>query len=123
MQAWESPSKIGRFGASQSCLSQGRGSLEGQGQDKLSSASQPTSACSAVCRSQDSGDVLVLVDSEDDDEGKGEEDTVSGSTKYELVNGSSAPAAYLSCLAGGDDGEQHGEVPLQKTRGEETRGT
>uniref|UniRef100_A0A8B9IAH6 V-set and immunoglobulin domain containing 10 n=1 Tax=Anser brachyrhynchus TaxID=132585 RepID=A0A8B9IAH6_9AVES len=77
----------------------------------------------AAFRSQDSGDVLVLVDSEDDDEGKGEEDTVSGSTKYELVNGSSAPAAYLSCLAGGDDGEQHGEVPLQKTRGEETRGT
>nr|XP_038043584.1 LOW QUALITY PROTEIN: V-set and immunoglobulin domain-containing protein 10 [Anas platyrhynchos] len=74
----------------------------------------------AAFRSQDSGDVLVLVDSEDDDyeEEKGEEDAVS-SSKYELVNGSSAPAAYLSCLAGGDDGEQHGEVPLQKTRGEE----
>ncbi|XP_032054978.1 V-set and immunoglobulin domain-containing protein 10 [Aythya fuligula] len=78
----------------------------------------------AAFRSQDSGDVLVLVDSEDDDdeEEKGEEDAVSGS-KYELVNGSSAPAAYVSCLAGGDDGEQHGEVPLQKTRGEEARGT
>uniref|UniRef100_U3J0E9 V-set and immunoglobulin domain containing 10 n=1 Tax=Anas platyrhynchos platyrhynchos TaxID=8840 RepID=U3J0E9_ANAPP len=52
---------------------------------------------------QDSGDVLVLVDSEDDDyeEEKGEEDAVS-SSKYELVNGSSAPAAYLSCLAGGE---------------------
>ncbi|KAM9178861.1 V-set and immunoglobulin domain-containing protein 10 [Mergus octosetaceus] len=87
-------------------------------------ASQPTSACSAARRSRDSGDVLVLVDSEDDDdeEEKGEEDAVSGS-KYELVNGSSAPAAYLSCLAGGDDGEQHGEVPLRKTRGEEARGT
>ncbi|XP_068509906.1 V-set and immunoglobulin domain-containing protein 10 [Anas acuta] len=74
----------------------------------------------AAFRSQDSGDVLVLVDSEDDDyeEEKGEEDAVS-SSKYELVNGSSAPAAYLSCLAEGDDGEQHGEVPLQKTRGEE----
>lgn len=44
----------------------------------------------------------MLVDSEDDDEEeKGEEDAVSGS-KYELVNGSSAPAAYLSCLAGGE---------------------
>lgn len=106
----------------------------------------------------------MLVDSEDDDEEeKGEEDAVSGS-KYELVNGSSAPAAYLSCLAGGepccplwgrscravgfwgaaagreepqfsppwhslrrccsvgDDGEQHGEVPLRKTQGEEARG-
>ncbi|KAI6076369.1 V-set and immunoglobulin domain-containing protein 10 [Aix galericulata] len=74
-------------------------------------------------RSRDAGDVLVLVDSEDDDEEeeKGEEDAVSGS-KYELVNGSSAPAAYLSCLAGGDDGEQHGEVPLRKARGEEARG-
>ncbi|XP_071880403.1 V-set and immunoglobulin domain-containing protein 10 [Anas platyrhynchos] len=74
----------------------------------------------AAFRSQDSGDVLVLVDSEDDDyeEEKGEEDAVS-SSKYELVNGSSTPAAYLSCLAEGDDGEQHGEVPLQKTRGEE----
>lgn len=100
---WESPSKPARFGALQRCLSQGRVSQEGQGEDELSSASQPTSACSAARRSQDSGDVLVLVDSEDDDyeEEKGEEDAVS-SSKYELVNGSSAPAAYLSCLAEGE---------------------
>ncbi|NXK39936.1 VSI10 protein, partial [Piprites chloris] len=37
-------------------------------------AFQPTSACSAVPRHPDSGDVLVLVDSEDDEEGKGDEE-------------------------------------------------
>ncbi|NWQ61415.1 VSI10 protein, partial [Neopipo cinnamomea] len=37
-------------------------------------ASQPTSTCSAVPRHPDSGDVLVLVDSEDDEEEKGDEE-------------------------------------------------
>ncbi|NXS56444.1 VSI10 protein, partial [Brachypteracias leptosomus] len=38
-------------------------------------AFQPSSTCSAVHRNQDLGDILVLVDSEDDDdEGKGEEE-------------------------------------------------
>ncbi|NWU11789.1 VSI10 protein, partial [Cephalopterus ornatus] len=37
-------------------------------------AFQPTSTCSAVPRHPDSGDVLVLVDSEDDEEGKGDEE-------------------------------------------------
>ncbi|XP_042661667.1 V-set and immunoglobulin domain-containing protein 10 [Tyto alba] len=78
----------------------------------------------AALRNQDSGDILVLVDSEDDDEG--EEETMSSSTKHEavvLVDGSNAQAAYLHCLAEGDDGEQHGGVSLQETRGEEARGT
>ncbi|KAM6111888.1 V-set and immunoglobulin domain-containing protein 10 [Pterocles gutturalis] len=75
---------------------------------------------------RDSGDVLVLVDSEDDDEGKGEEETMSSSAKHEalaLVNGNSVQAAYLNGLAEGDDGEQHGEVSLQEPRGEEAQGT
>ncbi|NXF28975.1 VSI10 protein, partial [Nyctibius bracteatus] len=37
-------------------------------------AFQPTAARSARHRTQDSGDILVLVDSDDDDEGKGEEE-------------------------------------------------
>lgn len=68
----------------------------------------------------------MLVDSEDDDEGKGEEETMSSSTKHEamaLVNGNSGQAAYLNCLTEGDDGEQHSGVSPQETRGEEARGT
>lgn len=60
---------------------------------------------SAVHRNQDSGDVLVLVDSEDDDEGKGEEETMSSSTKHEamgLVNGNSVQAANPNCLTEGE---------------------
>ncbi|XP_009706914.1 PREDICTED: V-set and immunoglobulin domain-containing protein 10, partial [Cariama cristata] len=55
----------------------------------------------AAFRSQESGDVLVLVDSEDDGEGKGGEETMSSSTKREemvLVNGNGVQAAYLNCL-------------------------
>lgn len=47
----------------------------------------------------------MLVDSEDDDEGKGEEETVGSSTKHEvmaLVNGNSVQAAYLNCLMEGE---------------------
>ncbi|XP_027636630.2 V-set and immunoglobulin domain-containing protein 10 [Falco peregrinus] len=76
----------------------------------------------AAFRNQDSGDVLVLVDSEDDDEGRGEEETMSSSTKHEalaLVNGNSAQTAYLSRLTEGDNGEQHSKVPPQEARGEE----
>nr|XP_009669330.1 PREDICTED: V-set and immunoglobulin domain-containing protein 10 [Struthio camelus australis] len=74
-------------------------------------------------RNQDSSDVLVLVDSEEDDEGKGEEDTIGISSKHEvmaLVNGSSIQAAYLSHLTEGDDGEQHGRVSSRETRSEDT---
>ncbi|XP_049661503.1 V-set and immunoglobulin domain-containing protein 10 [Accipiter gentilis] len=80
----------------------------------------------AAFRNQDSGDILVLVDSEDDEEGKGEEETMSSSTKHEamaLVNGNSVQTAYLNCLTEGDDGEQHGGDSPQETRGEETRGS
>ncbi|KAM6318323.1 V-set and immunoglobulin domain-containing protein 10 [Podargus strigoides] len=88
-------------------------------------AFQPTSTCSAVHRNQDSGDILVLVDSEDDEEGKGEEEPMSSSTKHEavaLVNGNSVQAAHLDCLTEGDDGEQHGGISPRGT-GEETQGT
>ena len=47
----------------------------------------------------------MLVDSEDDDEGRGEEETMSSSTKHEalaLVNGNSAQTAYLSRLTEGE---------------------
>lgn len=79
-------------------------------------------------RSQDSDDILVLVDSEDDDddEGNGEEDTRGSSTKHEvmaLVNGNSIQAAYLNCPTEGDEGEQPSGVPLQRTSGEDARGT
>ncbi|XP_074897915.1 LOW QUALITY PROTEIN: V-set and immunoglobulin domain-containing protein 10 [Buteo buteo] len=80
----------------------------------------------AAFRNQDSGDILVLVDSEDDEEGKGEEETMSSSTKHEamaLVNGNSVQTAYLNCLTEGDDGEQHGGGSPQETREEETRGS
>ncbi|XP_071619433.1 LOW QUALITY PROTEIN: V-set and immunoglobulin domain-containing protein 10 [Heliangelus exortis] len=80
----------------------------------------------AAFRNQDSGDVLVLVDSEDDNEGKGEEETLSSSTKQEamtLVNGNRVQAAYLNCLTEGDDGEQHSRVSLQETRAEEMQGS
>ncbi|XP_053938818.1 V-set and immunoglobulin domain-containing protein 10 [Cuculus canorus] len=77
----------------------------------------------AAFRNQDLGDILVLVDSEDDDEGKGEEESLSSSTKEEamaLVNGSSIQAAYLNCLTEGDDDEQHGGVSPLQSRREET---
>ncbi|XP_014816676.1 PREDICTED: V-set and immunoglobulin domain-containing protein 10 [Calidris pugnax] len=80
----------------------------------------------AAFRNQDLGDVLVLVDSEDEDEGKGEEETMNGSTKHKavaLVNGSSVPAAYLNCLMEGDDGEEHSRVSPQERKEEDTRGT
>ncbi|XP_013812348.1 V-set and immunoglobulin domain-containing protein 10 isoform X1 [Apteryx mantelli] len=70
-------------------------------------------------RNQDSNDVLVLVDSEEDDEGKGEEEIIGSSTKHEvmaLVNGNS----ILNHLTEGDDGEQHGGVSPQETRREDT---
>lgn len=47
----------------------------------------------------------MLVDSEDDEEGKGEEETMSSSTKHEamaLVNGNSVQTAYLNCLTEGE---------------------
>ncbi|KAI1232973.1 hypothetical protein IHE44_0006161, partial [Lamprotornis superbus] len=50
---------------------------------------------------RDSGDVLVLVDSEDDEEGKGSEEALSSCTEYEamaLVRGSRAQAAHLNHL-------------------------
>lgn len=87
------------------CQSQGRCRLEPGGQGRLSSALQPRSTCSAVHRNQDSGDVLVLVDSEDDEEGKGEEESMGSSAKHEtlaLVNGNSLQAAQLHCLAEGE---------------------
>ncbi|XP_062446126.1 V-set and immunoglobulin domain-containing protein 10 [Rhea pennata] len=78
-------------------------------------------------RNQDSSDVLVLVDSEDDDEGKGEEEIIDSSTTHEvmaLVNGNSIQATYLSRLGEGDDvgdsAEQHGEVSPQEMRREDT---
>lgn len=77
----------------------------GRGQRRLFSALQPPSACSAVHRNRGSGDVLVLVDSEDDEEGKGGEETVGSSAKHEatvLVNGNSLQAAHLRCLAEGE---------------------
>ncbi|XP_064530765.1 V-set and immunoglobulin domain-containing protein 10 isoform X1 [Pseudopipra pipra] len=80
----------------------------------------------AAFRHPDSGDVLVLVDSEDDEEGKGDEEATSSCTKQEvmaLVDGNSAQAAYLNYLMEGDDGELHGRVSLQEARGEETQGS
>lgn len=47
----------------------------------------------------------MLVDSEDDEEGKGGEETVGSSAKHEatvLVNGNSLQAAHLHCLAEGE---------------------
>ncbi|KAM9219259.1 V-set and immunoglobulin domain-containing protein 10 [Leptosomus discolor] len=88
-------------------------------------AFQRASACSAVHRNPDSGDVLVLVDSEDDDEGKGEEEALRCSTNRDataLGDGSGVQAAHLSCLTGGDDGEQHGEASPRQARGEEAQG-
>ncbi|XP_025974928.2 V-set and immunoglobulin domain-containing protein 10 [Dromaius novaehollandiae] len=74
-------------------------------------------------RNQDSSDVLVLVDSEEDDEGKGEEELIGSSTKHEvmaLVNGNGIQGAYLNHLTEGDDGEQHGGVSPQEKRREDT---
>lgn len=72
--------------------------------NRLSSAFHP--ACSAVPRNADSGDVLVLVDSEDDEEGKGFEETLSSCTGHEamaLVGGSRAQAAHLNHLTEGEE--------------------
>ncbi|XP_054029023.1 V-set and immunoglobulin domain-containing protein 10 [Dryobates pubescens] len=80
----------------------------------------------AAFRNQDMGDVLVLVDSEDEDEEKGEEEATSSSIKHKvmaLVNGNSIQGAYLSCLTEGDDGEQHSRGSLQEAREEETQGS
>uniref|UniRef100_A0A8C5TXQ5 V-set and immunoglobulin domain containing 10 n=1 Tax=Malurus cyaneus samueli TaxID=2593467 RepID=A0A8C5TXQ5_9PASS len=58
------------------------------------------------CRNADSGDVLVLVDSEDDEEGKGPEEAPSSCTEPEamaLVSGSRARAAHLSRLTEGEE--------------------
>ncbi|KAM6403770.1 V-set and immunoglobulin domain-containing protein 10 [Rhynochetos jubatus] len=91
---------------------------------QASSTSHPISACSALPRNPDSGDVLVLVDSEDDDEGKGEEETLSSSATPEApVNGNSIQAAFLGCLPEGDGGEQRGGVSRREAGGEEPRGT
>uniref|UniRef100_U3JZ55 V-set and immunoglobulin domain containing 10 n=1 Tax=Ficedula albicollis TaxID=59894 RepID=U3JZ55_FICAL len=63
-------------------------------------------ACSAVPRNADSGDVLVLVDSEDDEEGKGSEEALSSCTEHEavaLVGGSRAQAAHLNHLTEGEE--------------------
>lgn len=71
--------------------------------NRLSSAFHP--ACSAVPRNADSGDVLVLVDSEDDEEGKGSEEALSSCTEHEamaLVRGSRAQAAHLNHLMEGE---------------------
>uniref|UniRef100_A0A8C3P2X7 V-set and immunoglobulin domain containing 10 n=1 Tax=Cyanoderma ruficeps TaxID=181631 RepID=A0A8C3P2X7_9PASS len=79
----------------------------------------------AAFRNADSGDVLVLVDSEDDEEGKGSEEALSSCTEPEamaLVSGSRAQAAHLNHLMEGDNDELHGRVsPLEVT--EETRGS
>ncbi|XP_061866228.1 V-set and immunoglobulin domain-containing protein 10 [Colius striatus] len=78
----------------------------------------------AAFRNQDLGDVLVLVDSED--EGKGEEEAMSSSSTREemvLVHGHSAQAAHLSHLMEGGNGELHRGVSLQETRGEEAQGS
>ncbi|XP_075290593.1 V-set and immunoglobulin domain-containing protein 10 [Opisthocomus hoazin] len=81
----------------------------------------------AAFRNQGSGDILVLVDSEDDDEeGNGEEEPMGSSAKREpmvLVNGNGVQAADLGCPVEGDDGEQHGGVSSREMRGEDTRGT
>lgn len=77
---------------------------------RLPSAFHP--ACSAVPRNADSGDVLVLVDSEDDEEGKGSEEALSSCTEHEamaLVGGSRAQAAHLNHVM---EGEQP-PVPAQ----------
>uniref|UniRef100_A0A8C0VH95 V-set and immunoglobulin domain containing 10 n=1 Tax=Cyanistes caeruleus TaxID=156563 RepID=A0A8C0VH95_CYACU len=71
--------------------------------NRLPSAFYP--ACSAVPRNAGSGDVLVLVDSEDDEEGKGSEEALSSCTEHEamaLVGGSRAPAAHLNHLMEGE---------------------
>lgn len=79
----------------------------------------------AAFRNADSGDVLVLVDSEDDEEGKGSEEALSSYTEHEamaLVSGSRAQAADLSHLTEGDDDEIHDTLSPQEGR-EETRGS
>ncbi|XP_010212982.1 PREDICTED: V-set and immunoglobulin domain-containing protein 10-like [Tinamus guttatus] len=56
-------------------------------------------------RNPDSSDILVLVDSEDDDEGNGEEEIPGSSTKHEvmaLVNGTSTRPAHLTHLVEGE---------------------
>uniref|UniRef100_A0A8D2QRQ3 Ig-like domain-containing protein n=1 Tax=Zosterops lateralis melanops TaxID=1220523 RepID=A0A8D2QRQ3_ZOSLA len=79
----------------------------------------------AAFRNADSGDVLVLVDSEDDEEGKGSEEALSSCAEHEamaLVSGSRAQAAHLNHLMEGDDDELHGGVSPQQVR-EETQGS
>ncbi|XP_062360558.1 V-set and immunoglobulin domain-containing protein 10 isoform X1 [Cinclus cinclus] len=79
----------------------------------------------AAFRNADSGDVLVLVDSEDDEEGKGSEEALSSCTEHEamaLVGGSRAQAAHLNHFTEGDDGELHARVSPCEGR-EETRGS
>ncbi|TRZ10560.1 hypothetical protein HGM15179_016545 [Zosterops borbonicus] len=71
----------------------------------------------AAFRNADSGDVLVLVDSEDDEEGKGSEEALSSCAEHEamsLVSGSRAQAAHLNHLMEGDDDELHGGVSPQQ---------
>ncbi|XP_014162670.1 V-set and immunoglobulin domain-containing protein 10 [Geospiza fortis] len=74
----------------------------------------------AVFRNADSGDVLVLVDSEDDEEGKGSEEALGSCTEHEamaLVGGSRAQAAHLNHLTAGDNDELHSGVSAQDVRG------
>ncbi|XP_032931667.1 V-set and immunoglobulin domain-containing protein 10 [Catharus ustulatus] len=73
----------------------------------------------AAYRNADSRDVLVLVDSEDDEEGKGSEEALSSCTEHEamaLVGGSRAQAAHLNHLMEGDDDELPGGVAPQEVR-------
>lgn len=72
--------------------------------NKLSSAFHP--ACPSVSSHADSGAVLVLVDSEDDEEGKGSEEALSSCTEHEamaLVSGCRAQAAHLNHPTEGEE--------------------